>query len=336
MRDQAEGLRELVRTVRQSRENVAPSAAGALAQAPAPRAIEVKAVPAAASAPRPIIPGTEPGAVRGEPRPQTGPRIITVASGKGGVGKSSLVLNIAAIIGQTGRKVLVVDADLGLGNIAILGGIVARRNLGHFFAGEADLPQILARGPGGIDVIPGASGLAEIADLKGPELMPMLKALDDLVEGYDFVMVDTGAGISSGVVSFALASDDLIVVTMPEDIAITDAYGLIKTLVRRGLRARVHLVVNRTRVEADALSAIDRIRMVANHFLGFSLEDSGIVMEDPTLRSAAMKQEAVAVTRPYCRVTRDMRDIARKMITRERRPGAATRMFESIAGFFCR
>lgn len=314
MRDQAEGLRELVKTVRQVRvaDRILPVRNDAI------QSDELKFQ------------------AKGEPRPQNGPRIITVASGKGGVGKSSLVLNLAALIGQSGKKILVVDADLGLGNIAIIGGIVARRNLGHFFAGEADLAHILARGPCGIDVIPGASGLAEIADLKGPQLMPMLRALDDLVEGYDFVMVDTGAGISPGVVSFALASDDLLVVTMPEDIAITDAYCLIKTLVRRGLKARVHLVVNRTRNESDALSAIERITMVANHFLGLSVEDSGIVMEDPTLRAAAMKQEAVAVTKPYCRVTRDMREIARKMITRDRPPGAGKRMFESIAGFFCR
>ncbi|MGI6225623.1 MAG: MinD/ParA family protein, partial [Peptococcales bacterium] len=157
-------------------------------------------------------------------------KVITVASGKGGVGKTNFTLNFGLALAELGQKVLILDADLGLANVDVILGIVPKYNLLHVINDEKELSEIVIEGPKGIKIIPGGSGIYELADLKEWQLERFLIRLTTLEKEYDYLLIDTGAGISKNVLDFALAADEIFIITTPEPTSITDAYGLIKTL----------------------------------------------------------------------------------------------------------
>jgi flagellar biosynthesis protein FlhG len=226
--------------------------------------------------------------------------VIAITSGKGGVGKSNIAVNLAIKMSEAGKEVVLLDADLGLANADVLCNVVLPSNLSHVIARKKDLRDVMVRGPGGFSLIGGASGLARMADLTESDRHRLVVALDELEEKYDVILIDTGAGISANVLSFTRAADHVLVVTTPEPPAITDAYAVIKVLSRDGLERRVSLLVNQVRSVAEARLVHDRIAKVARQFLGVTIYDAGHVMLDDQVSQSVRKRIPFVVANPRC------------------------------------
>ena len=189
------------------------------------------------------------------------PQVIAVTSGKGGVGKTSFVINAAIILASVGKKVLILDADLGLANIDVMLGLTPRYNIQHVLDGECSLRDIMIEGPAGIRIIPSASGIQELSDLSSEQQLTLVNALDHFDDDIDYMFVDTGAGISRNVMYFNAAAQRILVVATPEPTSITDAYALIKVVHKKYGINRFALVVNnvRSKVEGDEVAPNGRL-----------------------------------------------------------------------------
>jgi flagellar biosynthesis protein FlhG len=225
-------------------------------------------------------------------------RVLAVSSGKGGVGKTNVAVNLAARLATMGRRVILLDADLGLANADLLSGVRVRGNLAHVVTGRRKLPDVCCKAPGGFTLIPGASGLAAMADLAERDRARMFELLHQIEGENDLLLVDTGAGISPNVLSFVLAADEVLVVTTPEPPAIADAYALIKTIYRRRENAQVSVLVNMARDRAEARRVFDRINAVCRRFLGRSLRDAGYMVVDPKVPAAVRRRMPFALDDP--------------------------------------
>src|SRR3954466_850103 len=220
-------------------------------------------------------PNSAPGAVPGQER--AGASVIAVTSGKGGVGKSNIAVNLAIQFAAAGRDVVLLDADLGLANADVLCNINLTSNLSHVIARKKELRDVLVPAPGGFKLIGGASGLARMADLTDFDRQRLVEALGELERQTDIILIDTGAGISPNVLSFTRCADHVLVVTTPEPTAITDAYAVIKVISRDGCERRLSLLVNQTRAPGEGRVVHERIAKVARQFLGVSVLDAGSV-----------------------------------------------------------
>src|SRR5438105_14080714 len=199
--------------------------------------------------------------------------VIAVTSGKGGVGKSNVAVNLAIKFASAGKNVVLLDADLGLANADVLCNIHLPGNLSHVIARKKELRDVMVRAPGGFHLIGGASGLARMADLTDFDRQRLVDALGELEQRCDIILIDTGAGISPNVLSFTRAADHVLIVTTPEPTAITDAYAVIKVISRDGSPRRLSLLVNQARGPAEALVVHERIAKVAQQFLGVRVMD---------------------------------------------------------------
>ncbi|PKK91368.1 MAG: ATP-binding protein [Candidatus Wallbacteria bacterium HGW-Wallbacteria-1] len=330
MMDQAQGLRDLVASVREKRGDSAVQSVQKTVQISESQAAVPTAISRPANFPSPVESFVLPRI-----RTSSHPRVICVASGKGGVGKSSMVLNLAILLSARGKKVLVVDADMGLANIAIMAGIAPQYNLAHHLFGNVPLSSIIIKCPSGVTILPGASGISELADLGTENRQKLMEGLDALMGDYDIVLVDTGAGIGPNVVTFAMASDEVLVVTMAEDIAVADAYGLIKTLFQKNINASVGLIVNRAGSREEAITVIDKVRLVTGHFLGRTLDRSGFVLEDRGLRTYALKQKIIAEQKTFTPYVRCLRKLAEEILVSvdgEMDQGAVKGFFKRLFG----
>src|SRR3989440_4318703 len=189
--------------------------------------------------------------------------VIAITSGKGGVGKSNIAVNLAIKLAGAGKDVVLLDADLGLANADVLCNIDLPSNLAHVIARKKELSEVIVQGPGGFRLIGGASGLARMADLSDVDRQRLVDALGELEHEADVILIDTGAGISPNVLAFARAADHVLVVTTPEPTAITDAYAVIKVISRDGNERRVSLLVNQVQSPAEARVVYERISKVA-------------------------------------------------------------------------
>ncbi len=225
-------------------------------------------------------------------------KVITVASGKGGVGKTNVVANLAVSLARGGARVMVFDADLGLGNIDILLGLTPRFNVSHVLSGEKTLQQVLVRGPQDIWVLPAASGISAMAALDARSQSRLIDAVSALDLQLDFLLVDCAAGISGDVLTFSRAAQDLIVVLSNEPASVADAYALIKVLSRQyGLR-RFHLLPNMVRDAREGQSLFAKITGVSDRYLDVSLDLAGSIPLDAALRAAVRAQRAVVESAP--------------------------------------
>ncbi len=218
------------------------------------------------------------------------PRIIAIASGKGGVGKTSTTVNLAISLAKAGNKVVIFDADLGLANAEILMGITPPYNLYDCLKGHAEIKDILVPGPEGISLISGGSGFAELAHLKDEILQDLMDSLQVLDDEADFIFIDTAAGISKNVLAFAAAADELILVVTPEPTSITDAYSLAKIVSKYGLHNEIHLIVNRVSTSGEAANVLHRFQNVCNNFLSLSTNYLGYILEDRSVSEAIKAQ----------------------------------------------
>lgn len=240
-------------------------------------------------------------------------KIIAVTSGKGGVGKSNVILNTACALAGLGKKVLVLDADFGLANIDVLAGITVRSTLAHVVKGERSISDILVDGPSGITIIPASSGLQEMADMSISDRERLMEQMSGLDWQGDFMLIDTGAGISANVVDILLAVPEVVVVTLPEPTAITDAYAIIKVMSQRGSSARIRLLVNQASDQAEGADTFERLRRVVKRFLPVDLEYLGYVASDSRLVDAVMRQTPVVEAFPRSLSARCFHELARKI-----------------------
>jgi flagellar biosynthesis protein FlhG len=252
---------------------------------------------------------------------QKGIRVIAVTSGKGGVGKSNVVSNLAIALSSQGKKVLVLDADLGLGNLDVLLGLSPAYNMNNVLNGEKSLLEIIVDGPAGIKIIPAGSGVQEFTSLGQHEKLKLLDELDMLEEKFDIMIVDTEAGISENVTYFSVAAQEIIVVVTPEPTSITDVYALIKLLATRYSEHHFKVLVNMAKDSEDALEVFRKLANVAGRYLDISLDYLGCVIKDEKVVEAVKRQRAVSDLFPESEAANCFATLARRVIenTRQKR-----------------
>jgi flagellar biosynthesis protein FlhG len=265
--------------------------------------------------------------------------VIAITSGKGGVGKSNVAVNLAIKLSAAGKRVVLLDADLGLANADVLCNIDLPLNLSHVIARKKELADVMVKAPGGFRLIGGASGLARMADLSDFDRQRIVDALAELEETADIILIDTGAGISPNVLSFTRAADHVLVLTTPEPTAITDAYAVIKVITRAGGDShvmngengdqRLSLLVNQARSPGEARVVHERIAKVARQFLGVSVLDAGYLFADEQVPIAVRKRTPFVLTSPKCPAATCVTQLAMRL-----EQGVAAS--EAAGGFFHR
>jgi flagellar biosynthesis protein FlhG len=248
--------------------------------------------------------------------PLTSPRIIAVASGKGGVGKTNVAANLAVALARRGQRVCVLDADLGLANLDVLLGLSPKLNLLHVLRAERRLAEVIIEGPAGVRIIPAASGFEELTALGPTERLRLLDEVDALGSSLDVLLVDTAAGISSNVLYFTAAAAEVLIVLTPEPTALTDAYALVKVLAARYGRREFLVVVNMAAGAADAEAAFGRLARVAERFLRVRLEYQGYVPFDEAMPRAVRQQQPVVLGAPGTPASQALVDLARRLTAR--------------------
>lgn len=226
-------------------------------------------------------------------------RIITVASGKGGVGKTNISTNLALSYARLGKKVILMDADLGLANVNVVLGIIPKYNLYHLIRKQKTMKDIIMDTSYGIQIVAGASGFSKIANLSDEERNNFVKELTELSNA-DVIIIDTSAGVSNNVLSFIAAADEAIIVTTPEPTAITDAYGIIK-IVATEIEASglgLKLIVNRVKSVTEGKKVAERVINIASQFLNLKVDYLGYVYDDPMVQQAVLKQKPFLVVDP--------------------------------------
>ena len=249
-------------------------------------------------------------------------RVVAVASGKGGVGKTNLTANLAVALAADGQRVCILDADLGLANLDVLLGLSPTLSLLHVLNGERHLDEIVIDGPAGVRVIPAASGTEDLTALTPAERLRLLDEIDGLDGSLDVLLVDTAAGISANVLHFAAAAAETLVVITPEPTALTDAYALIKVLALRWGRREFLIAVNMAADAADAEAAFRRLARVAERFLRVRLEYQGWIPCDDSVPRAVREQRPVVLAAPAAPASRALIRLARLLVGRP--PSAPT------------
>jgi len=240
-------------------------------------------------------------------------RVIAVTSGKGGVGKTNITANFAYLLSRMGKKALLLDADAGLANIDVILGITPNYNLCHVLRGEKTLREVIVNGPGGIKILPSASGIQEMAELSKGHKLTLLDELDGLDEDIDFMLIDTAAGITGNVMYFNMAAKEVIVVVSTEPTSLTDAYALIKILCQAYRTQRFMLLVNMAKDSTEAKEVYLRLNNATNHFLSLPIEYLGYIPYDQDVPKAVKKQRLLVESFPDSKAARSMAEIVEKL-----------------------
>ena len=248
----------------------------------------------------------------------TPPRVICVSSGKGGVGKTNIVTNLGYALAKTGKRVLILDADLNLANVDILLGLTPRYNLHHVFTGEKTLPEVLIEVPGGLRILPASSGVMELADLTEEQRLYFLSEMDGLARDIDIMLIDSSAGINNNVVYFNLAAQERIIILTPEPTSLTDAYALIKVLSGRHDVKKFRILINQARSEKEAISVFKKLSIVTDRFLSsLSLDYLGHIPYDTKLPSAVREQRLVSDIYPDAQSSKMIKKLSNQISQEE-------------------
>lgn len=249
----------------------------------------------------------------GQAKKRHRPRIITITSGKGGVGKTNIVANLGYTLSRYGQKVLIFDADLGLGNLDVLLGLTPEYNLSHVLKGEKKISEIVVPGPGRLQILPAASGIQELTELSPEDRYLVFSQLETFIRDFDIMLIDTAAGISTNVLYFNINADEIIVVATPEPTSITDAYAMMKVLSVKYGTDQFKLVVNSAASDGEAEDVFRQLNMVAERFLDVNIDYYGGIMLDENLRKGVRQQKLVSELAPLTKASRNFATLARKI-----------------------
>lgn len=244
-------------------------------------------------------------------------RVIAITSGKGGVGKTHTTVNLGLALVKAGKRVLILDGDLGLANVNILLGFKPQKTLEQVMAGSAELREVIVKDPSGLDIIPASSGVPELTNLSEAERLSLVDAFDDFASEYDYLLVDTAAGIGDNVLYFNCAAEQILVVIGPEPTSITDAYALIKVLATRSGRKEFDVIVNRATITSDGKSTFQQLAQATDRFLNVSLKYLGSVSEDESVTQAVIKQRPFLHLFPSSKASLDIQKLAKKIANNE-------------------
>ncbi|MBP6407212.1 MAG: MinD/ParA family protein [Fusobacteriaceae bacterium] len=245
-------------------------------------------------------------------------RIISVTSGKGGVGKTSLSVNLAAHLSKQGTKILLIDADLGLSNVEIMLGVTPSYTLKDVIKHGKDIEDVIINGPYNLDFISGGNGFLELAELSEIEREEILIKIHKLEELYDIIIIDTGAGISKNVTAFLTISDEIIVITTSEPTALTDAYSIMKVISEEKLKQKIGLIINRVKTKSEFQQASNILISTAKKFLGEEIKSLGYVYEDPNVRKTIYKKTPFVIYYPDSKASDCIIDIVANLKLKEK------------------
>jgi flagellar biosynthesis protein FlhG len=261
-------------------------------------------------------------------QPESRARVITVTSGKGGVGKTNVTVNLALALASLGQKVLVIDADLGLANVEFVLGVSPRNNLLNLLDG-CSIGDVVMDGPRGIKFMSGGSGIYQLANLNDTQIQKIINQVVLFDSWANVILIDTGAGLHRSVLNFVMAADEVIIVTTPEPTAIADAYAIMKAYASHYGRAPLRLVVNRVLEMDDGQTVVDKLGKVSQRFLGIGITNLGFVYEDPHVLKAVKGQMPLMVAYPDSISARCIDHIAQRLLY-----GKEVNQPTGIKGFF--
>lgn len=242
-------------------------------------------------------------------------RVISVTSGKGGAGKTNTVVNLALALGRLGRRVLIFDADMGLANVDVLLGLKIENTLHDVFTGRKSLEEIIVEGPEGVSIIPSASGIAAVSELTPDQQLMLLEAVEQVASQFDYLLIDTRAGIGADVMYFNSASSEVLCVINPEPTSLTDAYALIKILSRDYGEKTISVLVNNAASEKEAILSFRRLERSSQRFLHIELRYLGFIPADGSVREAVQEQRALMQLYPSSPAAMATSALARRLDT---------------------
>lgn len=261
-------------------------------------------------------------------------KVLAVTSGKGDIGKTNIAANLAICMAVSGKKVLLIDGDISLGNLDVIMNINSKYNISHMLNGAKSIEEIIDIGPAGVEIICGGSGLENLADLNEFQRQRLIRDFTKLQEDFDVIIIDTAGGISKSVVGFCIASDHILVVTTPEAAAMTDAYAMIKVLVGNKVAGGISLVVNMADTTAEGKKTYRQIVNVAKRFLNIHVYDAGILLRDERLISAVRQRKPVVLAYPRARITSSLAALAAKLSNISTAVPGNGRFFKKVIDWF--
>lgn len=248
-------------------------------------------------------------------------RVITVTSGKGGVGKSNMSVNLGIQLSKAGKRVIILDADFGLANVEVMLGIRPKYNLADLLYKNKAMNEIITSGPMGLGFISGGSGVKELSNLDRYQILNLTEKLSELDELADVIIIDTGAGISDSVMEFIMASSEVLLVTTPEPTSITDAYALLKTLDKKedfnSSNTTIKVIANRVSTYKEGMDLYTKLSVVVNRFLNLNIEFLGSVPQDMNIMKSVMQQTPVSLLFPNTSATKGIIKLAENLLENE-------------------